>query len=152
MIRTATVKDVPSIAAINRAARTSAMPWLPVLHTFDGDLKFFERIVLDPVEVVDVVEIDDQVVGFMSVGGDWLEQLYIHPDHQRHCLGTAFIKRAQSGAKALQLWVFEQNTAAQNFYAVQGFEVAERTDGSNNEERCPDLRMTWSVGGLHGQS
>jgi ribosomal protein S18 acetylase RimI-like enzyme len=42
------------------------------------------------------------------------------------------------------LWVFESNLPAQAFYRAHGFEVTERTDGSGNEERAPDLRMDWS--------
>lgn len=39
---------------------------------------------------------------------------------------------------------FARNEAALDFYARHGFEVAERTAGSANEEREPDVRMRWS--------
>lgn len=142
MIRSATAKDVPAVAKTFQAARVTAMPWLPVLHTPAGDLKFFERLVLSK-DRFEVAEIDDHVAGFCCVQDDWIEQLYIHPDHQWQGLGSAFIQRAKTGKSHLQLWVFEQNLPAQSFYAAHGFICVEKTDGSNNEERCPDQRMTW---------
>lgn len=142
MIRPATVQDAPAIAAINRAARTTAMPWLPVLHSLEGDTKFFTRVVAEQRFVV--AEADGAIVGFCGVDGNWIEQLYIHPDHQGQGLGSAFIAWAKHGAQDLQLWAFEQNHAARAFYTKHGFVEVERTDGSTNEERCPDVRMTWS--------
>jgi ribosomal protein S18 acetylase RimI-like enzyme len=43
----------------------------------------------------------------------------------------------------LSLWVFEENRGARKLYERFGFVVVERTDGSGNEERQPDLRMQW---------
>lgn len=118
------------------------MPWLPVLHSLAGDVKFFTRIVSE--QYVEVIEVEGEIVGFCSTHDGWIEQLYIHPDHQGRGLGAAFMARAKTRDDALQLWVFQQNTAAQDFYAKHGFTVAERTDGQTNEEKCPDARMTWA--------
>jgi chorismate mutase len=41
------------------------------------------------------------------------------------------------------LWVFEVNHPARGFYARRGLVELERTDGSANEERAPDIRMAW---------
>ncbi|NUR05809.1 MAG: chorismate mutase [Nocardioidaceae bacterium] len=41
------------------------------------------------------------------------------------------------------LWVFESNHAARAFYARHGLVELERTDGSGNEEKAPDLRLAW---------
>lgn len=142
-IRKAEHADIKALVAIFNTARATAMPWLPKLHSYAGDLKFFENRVLTQYHV-DLVEVDGQTAGFISYAGDWLEQLYIDPAHQRRGLGTALMARAKASADYLQLWVFLQNTEAQAFYAKHGFVEAERTDGSNNEERCPDIRMVWS--------
>lgn len=141
MIRTATSEDIPAIVDIFRTARATAMPWLPVLHSAAGDLKFFERVVRE--YDVEVAELEGAVAGFISSEGDWLEQLYITPSRQGQGLGSALVARAQDKAISLQLWVFEQNVAAQRFYLKHGFSEVERTDGANNEERCPDIRMMW---------
>ncbi len=41
------------------------------------------------------------------------------------------------------LWVFESNTPARAFYERRGCVELERTDGSANEERSPDLKLAW---------
>ena len=41
------------------------------------------------------------------------------------------------------LWVFESNTGARAFYARHGLVELERTDGSGNEEKAPDVKMAW---------
>jgi chorismate mutase len=41
------------------------------------------------------------------------------------------------------LWVFESNRPARTFYARRGLVELERTDGSGNEEKAPDVRMAW---------
>lgn len=142
MIRPATVNDAPAMAIVNRISSSTAMPWLPVLHSLEGDTKFFTRVIAEQTFVV--AEADGDVIGFCGTHEGWVEQLYIHPDHQRQGLGSAFIAWAQGSARHLQLWVFEQNTAAQTFYAKHGFVEVERTDGSGNAEKTPDVRMTWT--------
>jgi hypothetical protein len=60
-------------------------------------------------------------------------------------------KRRRPGG--LQLWTFVSNVRAQRFYRRHGFTVEERTAGSSNEEKAPDLRYvlaTVSARGLDG--
>ena len=142
MIRAALPSDATEAAGVSRLARLHAMPWLPNLHSAEDDRAFFERLVAE--NRLDVVEHSGQIVGLCSFRTGWIDQLYIHPDYQSQGYGTAFLVRAQSLSDTLQLWVFERNAAAQDFYARHGFKVVERTDGSRNEEQCPDLRMMWT--------
>jgi chorismate mutase len=41
------------------------------------------------------------------------------------------------------LWVFVSNAPARGFYHRRGLVELEHTDGSDNEERAPDVRMAW---------
>jgi chorismate mutase len=41
------------------------------------------------------------------------------------------------------LWVFETNVGAQRFYGRHGQVPVRRTDGSDNEEKAPDIEMAW---------
>jgi hypothetical protein len=43
----------------------------------------------------------------------------------------------------LQLWMFASNVRAQRIHERHGFTVQERTNGSGNEERAPDLHYAW---------
>ena len=80
----------------------------------------------------------------LDIAGGWLESLYVLPGHSGSGLGTALLDLAKSLAPAgFGLWVFETNTRARSFYRGRGLVELERTDGSDNEEGAPDIRMVW---------
>ena len=141
MLRAARPEDTPAVVAVFHAARADALPYLPVLHTPEEDLRFFGGLVHRG--LVTVAELHGRVAGFLARNGDWVDHLYIAPEAQGQGLGSALLAAAQAQQDHLQLWVFQRNTRAIGFYERHGFAVAERTDGARNEERTPDARMTW---------
>jgi ribosomal protein S18 acetylase RimI-like enzyme len=142
-IRPTTVKDAPEIARLFKLSREATMPWLPVLHSPEEDLRFFERRVLSDEFQNFVFESDTRIVGMLCLTPDWVDQLYIAPDRLREGIGSRLLTHAMDGVSYRQLWVFKQNVPAQSFYLSHGFVKVEETDGHNNEERCPDIRMEW---------
>lgn len=84
-----------------------------------------------------------KAVAFIAVHRGWLNHLYIAPDHWGAGLGRQLLETARAEARDLQLWVFQRNERARNFYARHGFAERERTDGQANEEKEPDIRMEW---------
>ena len=145
-IRPATPEDAAAIARLHRAARAAAMPWLPVVHTPAEDLAFFRDVVL-PNETVLVAEDSADVAGFIAYAEDWLNHLYVAPDHWSRGIGADLLARAQAASDTLQLWTFQENHGARRFYARRGFAEAELTDGAHNEERTPDVRLVWHRAG-----
>lgn len=101
-------------------------------------------MVVVPRTRVQVALVDGRVAGFLSREDDTVSHLYVDPRHQRSGIGSALLAEAQAEGRPLSLHVFERNEAAQRFYAGHGFVVAERHDGSGNEEGLPDLVMTWT--------
>ena len=100
--------------------------------------------VLDEQEAWLAVADDGTLLGLMVLDGDWVEQLYMDPARTGRGLGTRFVELAkQRKPGGLQLWTFVSNVRAQWFYERHGFTVEERTDGSGNEEKAPDLRYVW---------
>ncbi|GAA4694088.1 hypothetical protein GCM10023226_35210 [Nocardioides nanhaiensis] len=96
-----------------------------------------------------------RVVGYLRLDDAWLEDLYVHPAAAGAGVGSALLGLAQAARPAgFSLWVFESNAPARAFYARHGLVELERTDGSENEEQAPDVRMAWSgvdpVGYLRG--
>ncbi len=84
------------------------------------------------------------VVGFALGQPGWLEMLYVVPERAGSGIGSTLldlVKHAQPDG--FSLWVFETNAPARGFYRARGLVELERTDGSANEERCPDIRMAW---------
>src|SRR5688572_25238021 len=142
MLRPARPQDADALAGILRAAMRGAMPSLPELHTPDDDRRFLGEVVL-PEQEVWVAEADGVVAGFTALGTregvEFMEHLYVAPEHQRRGIGTALMEKAKARRPTgFRLWVFQRNAGARDFYERHGFRVVELTDGSGNEERERD--------------
>jgi GNAT superfamily N-acetyltransferase len=114
--------------------------WMPVLHTREEDLGFLRHLI-DTTEVT--LAEDAEPLGFLSLDGADVRALYLAPAARGRGIGRALLDRAKAGRDHLELWTFEANAPAIAFYEREGFRVAERTDGSGNDERLPDLRLIW---------
>lgn len=140
-LRPADERDADAVAAVHLAARRSAaMP--PGVHT-DAEVRSWlaARVTSDETWVA---EVGGVVAGYARLTDTWLDDLYVAPSHAGHGLGSALLDLAKSRRPhGFCLWVFEMNTPARGFYARHGLVELERTDGTANEERAPDIRMAW---------
>jgi GNAT superfamily N-acetyltransferase len=88
-----------------------------------------------------------EVVAVMSLDEEWLDDLYVAPEHAGHGVGSALLQLAKAlRPNGFDLWVFEVNAPARRFYERHGLVQLERTDGSGNDERAPDCRYGWRPG------
>lgn len=142
-LRLATPADADDIAALFSASR-ELLEFLPQLHTPAEDRGFIEGHVL-PNYRVTVAEQDGTIVGFMADEPGWINHLYVAPEVLRLGIGSALLADVKARNAALDLWCFAQNLRARAFYEKHGFVAVESTDGSGNEERCPDVRYHWSA-------
>ena len=86
----------------------------------------------------------ERVVALMALSATMVEQLYVAPDWIGRGLGSRLLDMAKTRRPGgLELWTFQANRRARQFYERHGFVEVERTDGSRNEERQPDLRYAW---------
>ncbi len=141
-MRVAEAADVPRIASLFRDSRAAAMPWLPELHSQAEDLEFFGRSVATQAAYVAVLA--GSVVGFAVVDRSERElvHLYLDPTVRRRGVGSALLAHARAeNPGSLQLWCFAENHHARAFYAAQGADELYGTDGTENEERLPDVRL-----------
>ena len=81
-----------------------------------------------------VAEISDVVVGFVAVGNDELQAIYVHPDHWGMGIGRALMRAGEDrlrelGSSSVFLWVFEDNPQARRFYEAAGWS----TDGKTKD-------------------
>jgi GNAT superfamily N-acetyltransferase len=142
-IEPATPADADAVAATFGAARRTAMPWLPRLHTEAEDRRYFADVI-DECEVM-VVRREGQPVAFIALKDDMVEHLYVRPEAQRAGIGSALLEAARAARPSgLRLWTFQRNQGARAFYAHHGFVEVELTDGSANEEREPDALLAWT--------
>ena len=130
-----------------RRSRLRAFPDLQARkgHTAEEDREYFRDVVLVRHDVW-VAELDGCVAGFLAIAGDFIDQLYVDPDHQRKGLGSALIAHAQGlSPSGLRLFTFQINRNGRAFYEGQGF-VAARLGVSPPPESEPDVEYRWRPG------
>lgn len=148
-LRDAVPADADALAAIHVASRAAAMPWLPVLHGPDEVRRWMADVVLPAASGPDgaarvAVDPSGAPVGFLVLRRDEVEQLYVSPGRTGEGVGSLLLADARAlRPDGLRLWAFQANARALRFYARHGFREAERTDGSSNAERTPDVRLVW---------
>ena len=142
-LRRGRAEDAAVLASIHVRSRTTAMPWMALVHDETETRDWMEHHVLAHQHVL-VAERDGAVVGFAAVHDDWLEQLYLEPEAIGTGVGRSLLEAAQAlRPDGLQLWCFTENHRARRFYERAGFELVEQGDGSGNEEGEPDSRYVW---------
>jgi GNAT superfamily N-acetyltransferase len=135
-IRRAGPEDVETALRIQRAASTTAFAHIfpPDRHPFpDDEVRDEWRATLASDETeVHVAEEDGEPVGVVTVGGEFLAQLYVLPGQQGTGVGSALHDlalerlRARGNGRA-KLWCLEENVSARRFYERRGWELTEET-------------------------
>ncbi|MGC1207995.1 MAG: GNAT family N-acetyltransferase [Ornithinimicrobium sp.] len=144
-LRRAVATDAPTLADLYLLARRAAEPTIPpIAHTNANVHVWFREVVL-PAYQTWIAEADGHVAAVLVLNGDDLDQLYVHTDRTGGGISSRLVQHAKDlRPSGLSLWTFQSNRGAQRFYERHGFVAVERTDGSTNEERSPDVRYVWS--------
>jgi chorismate mutase/GNAT superfamily N-acetyltransferase len=144
VLRRAGTDDATAIAGVFLDARAAAVPAMPRPVHPPEEVRAYHRERLAADEELWVAEAAGEVVGYCHVPGDWLDALYVVPGRAGQGIGTALLDLVKGlRPDGFALWVFVSNEPARRFYRRHGLVELERTDGSANEERSPDLRMAW---------
>jgi GNAT superfamily N-acetyltransferase len=143
LLRPAAPGDAAAVAGVWLRSFAAALPTVRRAHS-DDQVRGWIRDVLLPRHDVWVAEAGGAVVGLLALSEGWLDQLYLEPGRRGRGIGDRFVALAKERQPAgLQLWTFQVNEPARRFYERHGFVAVERTDGSRNEEREPDVRYVW---------
>lgn len=143
LLREATAEDAAEIAELYLAARRAAVPAMPPqVHTVSEVHDFVARTIGE--KDVWVGESDGEILGYAVLTRTWLDGLYVGPASQGSGVGSALLDLAKARRPdGFSLWVFASNTPARGFYHRHGLLELEHTDGADNEEHAPDVRMAW---------
>ncbi|AVX02987.1 hypothetical protein MXMO3_00441 [Maritalea myrionectae] len=139
-IRAATEKDLPRLVEIFRASRQKLLPFLPILYSREQDFAHLKDLLSRG--DVKIGLLDHQLFGFLVRIDHWIAHLYVHPDAIGKGVGKALLDDAKSRARRLELWCFEANLRARQFYEQQGFALVRTTPGEN-DEGLPDRLYRW---------
>ncbi|MFC4787345.1 GNAT family N-acetyltransferase [Nocardioides sp. MAHUQ-72] len=144
-VRRAEPADAVAVADLYTRARVAAVPMMPpAVHTGEEDRAWFAGQLARPDLECWVAERSGELLGYALLTPVWLDHLFIRHDATGQGVGTVLLDLVKSlRPDGFSLWVFESNSGARRFYARHGLVELERTDGSGNEERAPDVRMAW---------
>jgi len=145
-LRPAGPDDLPRLAEVYLRSRAAAIPAMPPgIHPDDEVRTWVGGWDLAAWDVWLAEDGSGRTLGYAVVADDWLHSLYVAPDSAGHGIGGALLDMVKQLRPAgFSLWVFESNAPARAFYAHRGLIELERTDGSANEEKAPDIRMAWT--------
>lgn len=86
---------------------------------------------------------DKKLAGFMVLGKEFLDELYIQTDFQGKGIGSLLISRAKEAYPRLGLYTMKQNQKAVSFYRKHGFEI--KKYGIAPDEQVEDVYMEWEA-------
>ena len=141
-LRRAVAGDAAEVADVWLSSFRAGLPTVRLTHSVDEVRRWIATSVI--ADETWVAEAAGEIVGMMTLGADELDQLYLRPDWRGRGVGHRFIALAKERRPGgLSLYAFQVNQAACRFYERHGFSVVDRSDGSRNDEREPDVRYAW---------
>jgi len=144
LIREYNPGDFDAVTILWRVARERSLPEFQREkgHFFYEDQNYFKDQILKKNKVW-VVEENDRVIAFMAMENEFIDQLFVHPDHWRQGVGKALLDFARKQSpEHLWLYTLQVNVNARAFYEKNGF-VAEKFGVSPPPENAPDVEYHW---------
>ncbi len=150
-ISVATAADGDEIASVYLASRADALAHLRRTRDDAQDRAWIKETVLSR-GTTWVAREGAQIVGFLTLVGSDVDQLYLRPGHYRRGIGSRLLDHARSASpNHMHLYTFQCNARARAFYEAHGFRAARFGDGTLNEECEPDIYYEWHVPAGLGQ-
>lgn len=115
--------------------------WMPVLHTPQEDEEFVAGLLGS--HRVRVARRGADPLGFLARQGGRIQALHVAAGSRGLGIGQALLDEVKAVEPIVELWTFQANERAIAFYCREGFCEATRTDGQDNDERLPDVRLIW---------
>lgn len=143
VLREANDGDAPAVAEVLIASRQRFLPYAPMAHS-PMDVRTWVSDTLIPSGRVTVACAPGAVVGVLVTsqadGAAWIDQLYLLPGVVGQGIGSLLLRHGLAGlGRPVRLSTFQANVRAHRFYERHGFRAIAFSDGSTNEEQCPDV-------------
>lgn len=143
MIRPALPGDAEPIADLTLDIRRDSVPLIHPRHEVIQWLQS-QRIARGSSWVWEEWGKRGEILGWLDVIDEDLDQLYIRRGHTGRGLGKALLDFAKARSPGrLRAFTFQVNRGARRFYVREGFVEMRLGDGSGNEEGQPDVELEW---------
>ncbi len=137
-------EDFDAVVILWRISREKSLPDFQMEkgHFFFEDIAYFRNHVLQENKIW-LATLNDRPVALMAINNDFIDQLYVHPDHWRRGIGEMLLALARKQSpEHLWLYTLQANVNARAFYEKNGF-VAEKFGMSPAPESEPDVEYHW---------
>ena len=124
MIRMHKEKDIEQIIDIWYQSSTLAHPFLT--STFVEKVKSDMTNIYIPNSETWVYEIDNSIVGFISMMNNEIGGLFVSPNNQSKGIGTELVNFIKKEYSELEVEVFEKNSIGRAFYDKYGFKIIKK--------------------------
>ena len=124
MIRKHKEQDLEQIINVWYQSSTLAHPFLS--SAFVEKVKSDMTNMYIPDSETWVYEIDNLIVGFISMVGDEIGGLFVLPNNQSKGIGKALVGFIKKEHAHLEVEVFDKNISGKAFYKKYGFELIEK--------------------------
>jgi len=142
-IRPAREDDAAGIGDVYLASFAATYEF-PRAHSDADTRRWIAEVLLPSREVWVAWAPDALIVAMMALTDEMVDQLYVAPGWTARGIGSRLIGLAKSvRPNGLDLYTFQVNRGARRFYERHGFVEVASSDGSQNEERQPDVRYAW---------
>ena len=143
MIRPYREEDFETVAKFWFAAIQAAEPDIVqrMGYEFTGAREYFKTLVAE--NQTWVYELDGIPIGFLGIQGDYIDRLYVDPNHHRRGIGKALLDHARAlSSHHLWLKTDQANKLSRPFYEKNGF-IATKFGVSPPPESEPDVEYHW---------
>jgi GNAT superfamily N-acetyltransferase len=137
--------DFDALNILWRVAREISLPDFQQRkgYFFYQDMAYFRAHVLPDNQVWVAADEIGTPLAFMAIREDFIDQLYVHPDHWRKGLGAQLLAHARVlSPSRLWLYTLQVNLNARAFYEKNGFKAVE-FGVSPAPENEPDVKYEW---------
>ncbi|MGL4742963.1 MAG: GNAT family N-acetyltransferase [Dermatophilaceae bacterium] len=146
-VRPAGPADVPDLVEAYLSSRRTFLLYAPLVHPDDAVAAWVAGPLLDGGGLFAVCR-NGSVVGMLATSDDgavrWIDHLYLRPGETGRGTGAVALTSALVTLRPpVRLFTFQRNVGARRFYERHGFVPVRFGDGSDNEERCPDVLYEW---------
>lgn len=142
ILRRASSADANEVAGVLYEARTAHLPYA-LVHDRPSYDAWVAEVLLRAADVTVACE-GSTIVGVLAIEVidrcSWITQLYVRPGLVGRGIGSKLLRHAlRAVRRPIRLQTFARNDGARRFYERHGFRAIAFSDGSANEERCPDV-------------